>query len=144
MLAQRMSVINKAMGAVKRGQLHPMRFRKAFSILQSKDMEYVLAKYRATINGCGCPDHSVRGITCKHMITMMVLYRVDKAAYKLMLADRKIREWNNQYYVVNQEIGGWRTHIFFSKDEAYQYCKLTTTCDPRDGKGRRLPDVYGV
>jgi len=144
MKSEYMGILNKARAAVRNGKLEKGRFNRAFGLLQSNDFTMTVDKYNTTLASCDCPDSKTRKTICKHRITMMVIYRSDIEHYRIMVAERKIRSWNNHYYVVNQELRGWRTHVFTSKNEAIKFTRLTTTIAPAAGKGSRLPDVYGV
>ena len=73
------TVYNKARSAAKTGKLDLKRVNKALGILQTPDY-YTgdKAEYGPSIHSCGCPDYKVRRVTCKHMISEMIKYRIDE------------------------------------------------------------------
>lgn len=70
---------NKAMAAVRRGQLPEAETRKALAVLMSKDGASHLEKYHTTTNACSCPAHRYNSNKpCKHMIAKMIIFRVNE------------------------------------------------------------------
>ena len=143
MKSEYMGILNKARVAVRNGKLEKGRFNRAFGLLQKNDFIEVVNKYNTTLSSCDCPDSRARKTICKHRIAMMVLYRYDYKEYESLVAFRKIYCWNNGYYIIDQELCGWRTHYFYDRQQAINFTKRASTVRRLQGKGRRLRDVYG-
>lgn len=55
------------------GQIDGKRLNRALGVAQTSPGSSHIARYRTTLADCRCPDHRLRGATCKGQLAVMLL-----------------------------------------------------------------------
>lgn len=94
---------NRARIAAKGGQLSESRLNKALGLILSGEIHTKINEYHTTIKRCFCPDHTERGMICKHMIACMIMYRVTEQVKLIWLGELDNLLWKEQDFVFEGE-----------------------------------------